>query len=258
MNSLFVRVDLAILPPKQFNFAIRLLENCTSDQDRNMILKGIISLGYFSLNQKELSLFSSNTIKKLQAESKVFKFRIYESPEFSLFSSLSKKARRATINALLYTGVNSLSNLTFEYANLEISVTRKQEIEELIFKTGLFKEFEFVLGKTIQEEPPKNEEHIVQPNIMQINKNDALAKIPIPKLDDSVIKTLVVNQAIKDEPIETIAVSASVVEFERDEKELSSSQTLEPTNSNLSNQTETEQNSTVKKSRWKQMSIDCG
>lgn len=257
MNSLFVRVDLAILPPKQFNFAIRLLENSNSDKDRNMILKGFISLGYFSLNQKELSLFSSNTIKKLQTESKLFKFRIYESPEFNLFSSLSKKARRATINALLYTGVNSLSNLTSEYTSLEISVTRKQEIEELIFKTGLFREFEFVLGKAIQVELPNYEEHKVQPNVMQINKNDALAMIPIPKLDDSVIKTLVVNQAIKDAPIETLAVSISDVEIDQDDKELSFSQ-LEPTKSNLSNQNESEQISTIKKSRWKKMSIDCG
>ena len=137
MNSLFIRLDLAVLPPKQYNFVTTLLENNNSDQAKNLTLKGVISLGFFCLSQKELSLFSSNTIQKIQSESKVFRFRIYDSPEYKLFTSISKKARRATINALLYTGVTALQNLADEYVREEISAERKQKIDELIFLMNL-------------------------------------------------------------------------------------------------------------------------
>lgn len=200
MNSLFIRLDLAVLPPKQYNFVTTLLENHNSDQAKNLTLKGVISLGFFCLSQKELSLFSSNTIQKIQSESKVFRFRIYDSPEYKLFTSISKKARRATINALLYTGVTALQNLADEYVREEISAERKQKIDELIFKTGLYNEFELVLGSAnfvIVTTTISNKKSEVK----ELDKTDKLASIPIPTVDGSSLKEFVSNRETLDSSI---------------------------------------------------------
>lgn len=200
MNSLFIRLDLAVLPPKQYNFVTTLLENNNSDQAKNLTLKGVISLGFFCLSQKELSLFSSNTIQKIQSESKVFRFRIYDSPEYKLFTSISKKARRATINALLYTGVTALQNLADEYVREEISAERKQKIDELIFKTGLYNEFELVLGSAnfvIVTTTISNKKSEVK----ELDKTDKLASIPIPTVDGSSLKEFVSNRETLDSSI---------------------------------------------------------
>lgn len=281
MDSLYVRVDLAILPPKQFKFASLLLDSKANDQERNLTLKGLISLGYFCLNQKEISLFSSNTVKKLQNESHQFKFRIYESPELTLLSSISKKARRATINALLYTGVNSLLNLTSEYIHTDTSAEKKLKTEDLIYKSGLFNEFELVLGKAVNVESSYKHDLSAKQKAIQLDSADVLSQIPIPKLDNSVIKELVVKkvasetvektnpQIVTSDALKLDQVNENTepttVNSEEIVTQQNSGQVMQVIDQNITNASEQKDEiqpatieSTTKKNRWKKMSIDCG